>query len=121
VPVQKCSKFHNKNLSSNIFIPIRTYITLTKNQLKYDDINYVKVYENILDMKKDILNENDGKSGIYMLTNKITKEIYIGQSINLSNRFKNYLNLSYIKSKDSFRISKALIKYGYSKFSLTIL
>jgi group I intron endonuclease len=72
-------------------------------------------------MKKDILNENGGKSGIYMLTNKITKDIYIGQSINLSNRFKNSLSLSYIKSKDSFRISKALIKYGYSNFSLTIL
>jgi group I intron endonuclease len=121
VPVQKCSKFHKKILSNNIFIPIRTYITISKNQIKYDDINSVKVYENILDMKKDILNENGGKSGIYMLTNKITKEIYIGQSINLSNRFKNYLNLSYIKSKDSFRISKALIKYGYSNFSLTIL
>lgn len=121
VPVQKCSKLHNKNLRSKIFISIRTYITLSKNQLKYDDNNYIKVYENILDMKKEILNENEGKSGIYMLTNKITKEIYIGQSINLSNRFKNYLNLSYIKSKDSFKISKALIKYGYSNFSLIIL
>ena len=120
VPVQKCSKFYKKILSSNIFIPIRTYNTLSKDQIKYDDINYVKVYENILDMKKDILNENGGKSGIYMLTNIITKEIYIGQSINLSNRFKNYLNLSYIKS-NSFRISKALVKYGYSNFSLTIL
>lgn len=121
VPVQKCSKFYKKFLSSNMFIPIRTYITLSKNQIKYDDIKYVKVYENILDMKKDIINENGGKSGIYMLTNKITKEIYIGQSINLSNRFKNYINLSYIKSKENLRISKALIKYGYSNFSLTIL
>jgi group I intron endonuclease len=121
VPVQKCSKFNKKIFSSKLFIPIRTYITLSQNQIKYDDNNYVKVYENILDMKKDILNENGGKSGIYMLTNKLTKEIYVGQSINLSNRFKNYLNLSYIKSKNSFRISKALIKYGYSNFSLTIL
>lgn len=121
VPVQKCSKFYKKILSSKVFIPIRTYITISKNQKKYDDNNYVKVYENILDMKKDILNENGGKSGIYMLTNKLTKEIYVGQSINLSNRFKNYLTLSYLKSKNSFRISKALIKYGYSNFSLTIL
>ena len=45
----------------------------------------------------------------------------INQLIDLSNRFKNYFNLSYIKSKDSFRISRALIKYGYSNFSLTIL
>ena len=34
---------------------------------------------------------------------------------------KNYLNLSYLKSKENFIISRALIKYGYSNFSLTIL
>src|SRR6266481_5077210 len=72
-------------------------------------------------MKKDIFNENKGKSGIYMFTNKITKEIYIGQSSDLSNRFKNYFNLSYIKSKASLRISRALINYGYPKFSISIL
>lgn len=54
-----------------------------------------------------------------MLTNKLTKEI--GQSIDISKRFKHYFNLSYIKSKDSFIISRALIKYGYSNFSVTIL
>ena len=72
-------------------------------------------------MKKDILNENKGKSGIYMLTNKITKKIYIGQSKDLSNRFKNYFNLSYLKSQASLIISRAIAKYGYSEFSLTIL
>jgi group I intron endonuclease len=72
-------------------------------------------------MKKDILNENKGKSGIYMLTNKITKKIYIGQSSDLSNRFKNYFNFSYIYSKANLRINRALIKYGYSNFSLSIL
>src|SRR5215471_14004366 len=47
--------------------------------------------------------------------------IYIGQSIDISKIFKNYFNLSYIRSKDSFIISRALIKYGYSNFSVTIL
>ena len=56
-----------------------------------------------------------------MLTNKLTNDIYIGQSKDISKRFKNYFNLSYIKSKDSFIISRALIKYGYSNFSVTIL
>ena len=56
-----------------------------------------------------------------MLTNKLTNDIYIGQSKDISKRFKNYFNLSYIKSKDSFIISRALLKYGYSNFSLTIL
>lgn len=72
-------------------------------------------------MRKDILKENKGKSGIYMLTNKLTNDIYIGQSANISKRFRYYFNLNYIKSKDSFIISRALMKYGYSNFSVTIL
>jgi group I intron endonuclease len=72
-------------------------------------------------MRKDILNENKGKSGIYMLTNKITKKIYIGQSQDLSNRFKNYFNSSYLYSKASLTICRTLLIYGYSNFSVTIL
>ena len=121
MPVQKCSKFYKKFLINKVFIPVRTYTTLPGNHLENDDVNYIKIYENAFDMKKDILNENKGKSGIYMITNKLTNDIYIGQSIDISNRFKNYFNLSYIKSKNSFRISRALIKYGYSNFSVTIL
>lgn len=113
VPIQKYSKLDNKIKQ---FIPIRTYSKLSSNQLKYE-----KVYENILNIKKDILNENKGKSGIYMWTNKLTNDLYIGQSIDISNRFKNYFNFSYLKSKDNLIISRALIKYGYSNFSLTIL
>jgi group I intron endonuclease len=121
VPVQKCSKFDNNISINKVFISVRTYTTLPSNHLENDDVNYIKVYENAFDMRKDILNENKGKSGIYMITNKLTNDIYIGQSIDISNRFKNYFNLSYIKSKDSLRISRALIKYGYSNFSVTIL
>jgi group I intron endonuclease len=121
VPVQKCSKFYNKILINKVFISVRTYTTLSRNNLKTDDINFIKVYENAFDMRKEFLNENKGKSGIYMITNKLTNDRYIGQSIDISKRFKNYFSLSYIKSKDSLRINKALIKYGYSNFSLTIL
>jgi len=123
VPIQKCFKFNNfiiKNL--NFFNPVRNYTTLSRNPLKNNNLtNYIKVYENAFEMRKNILIENKGKSGIYMLTNKITKNIYIGQSIDISNRFKNYFNLSYLKSSNSHIISRALIKYGYANFSLTIL
>jgi len=121
VPVQKCSKFYNKFLRNKVFTPVRTYTTLPGNHLENNDLNYIKIYENAFDMRKDILNENKGKSGIYMITNKLTNDKYIGQSIDISNRFKNYFNLSYIKSKDNFIISRALIKYGYLNFSVTIL
>lgn len=72
-------------------------------------------------MRKVIIKENKGKSGIYMFSNKITGDTYVGQSIYLSNRFKHYFNISYLKSKDGFRISRAILKYGYSNFSITIL
>jgi group I intron endonuclease len=131
VPIQKCFKFKTKILKNNLYYSIRSYTTLPTNQLENSEINYIKVYENAFDMRKNILNENKGKSGIYMLTNKLTNDIYIGQSIDLSNRFKKYFTLSpcsylnkgknYIKSKNSLIISRALIKYGYSNFSVTIL
>jgi group I intron endonuclease len=121
VPIQKSSKFKNIILKNGLYTSKHTYSTLSNNHLKTDDINYVKFYENAFNMKKDILNENKGKSGIYMFTNKITKKIYIGQSKDLSNRLKTYFNPSYLKSKPSLRICKTLLEYGYPNFSVTIL
>jgi group I intron endonuclease len=121
VPIQKCSKFDNIILKSKTYIPLRFYTTLSGNPLNNNDISHVKVYEDAYEMRNDILKENKGKSGIYMLTNKLTNDIYIGQSGDISKRFKKYFNFSYIKSKDSFIISRALLKYGYSNFSVTIL
>nr|YP_009568375.1 GIY-YIG endonuclease [Orbilia oligospora]QBL02006.1 GIY-YIG endonuclease [Orbilia oligospora]QID02759.1 GIY-YIG endonuclease [Orbilia oligospora]QID02827.1 GIY-YIG endonuclease [Orbilia oligospora] len=79
------------------------------------------VYLDIYSLKKIILNDNKGRSGIYMLTNKVTKDFYIGQSKNIYNRFLNYFNPAYIKRSNNSIIGRALVKYGYSKFSLTIL
>jgi len=72
-------------------------------------------------MQKAILKDNAGKSGIYMLTNKLTGDIYVGQSIDLRKRFLNYFNLSYLSRRNELIICRAIIKYGYSNFSLTIL
>lgn len=114
VPVQKCSKLVKYN-------SLRSYTTLSNNFLENKNINYVKFYENAYNMRKDIFIENKSKSGIYMLSNKLTNDIYIGQSIDISKRFRNYFNFSYINSKNSSFINKALIEFGYSNFSLTIL
>lgn len=80
-----------------------------------------KIYENAYTLKKLIIKENQNKSGIYSWTNKLTGNIYIGQSVNLSAWFKNYYNVSYLSSKHNLIICRALIKYGYSNFSLEIL
>jgi len=117
VPIRKYFKFKYSPLNSKIYTAIRTYSVMSNK----DDIISDKFYEDVYSMKKIIIEENKGKSGIYMWTNKLTNNIYIGQSKDISKRFINYFNLSYIKSKDSFIVSRALIKYGYSNFSLTIL
>jgi hypothetical protein len=114
VPIQKCSKFNNKNYLNQIYISVRTYTNFSNKKLE----NNIKVYENVFEMKKEILNENKDKSGIYMWTNNKTNEKYIGQSSNLSNRLRDYYNLK--KTKKSL-IYKAIEKYGYLQFSLTIL
>jgi group I intron endonuclease len=118
VPIHKYSKIKNSALINKKFT--RSYSS-TSNGKESNDLNVAKKYEDVFAMKKDILKENKGKSGIYMLTNKITKDSYIGQSTDLKKRFTNYFNISYLKSKNNLRISRALIKYGYSNFSLSIL
>ena len=131
VPTQKYSKFSAINPLNHKFLsPVRTYSTSTnKEQDQYntklsnvnkDTINPL-VYVNAYSMKKAILKENTGKSGIYMWTNLLTGDMYIGQSIDLSKRFRKYFTISYIKSRKELIISRALIKYGYDNFSVSIL
>lgn len=86
------------------------------------NIKPVKYYSDAYAMKLLILKENKNKSGIYRFTNKLNGNFYIGSSINLSNRFTRYFNIAYIsKVKNNLTISRALIKYGYSNFTLEIL
>lgn len=61
------------------------------------------------------------KAGIYMITNKKTKKFYIGMSNNLKARLYNYLIQERLIESKSSRIHKALLKYGYENFSVSIL
>lgn len=115
VPIQKCFqslvKYNNKYICS--------YSTMSSS-----NNNSVKFYEDAYSVrrkKKSIIKDNKNKSGIYKWTNKLTNDIYIGQSVDLSKRFIRYFNLSYLKNRGRLIISRALIKYGYSNFSLEIL
>lgn len=56
-----------------------------------------------------------------MFTNKVTKDFYIGQSKNLYNRFLNYFNPAYIRRLKNSKLGRAILKYGYPNFSLSIL
>jgi Cytochrome C oxidase subunit II, transmembrane domain/GIY-YIG catalytic domain/NUMOD3 motif len=126
VPIQKCSILNTLFINKPFVPTTRSCCTLSNNPSDNNnnndnDTNYAKKYEDAYVNRKNFFKDNKSKSGIYMLTNKLTNDIYIGQSIDISKRFKKYFSLSYIKSKDSFIINRALIKYGYSNFSVTIL
>lgn len=94
--------------------------------MKRTDIKLDKVantYTDLNNTKTQIIKDNRQKSGIYMWTNNITSDIYVGSSINLGLRFKDYFNISHISNsvRSNSIIHRALLKYGYSNFQLEII
>lgn len=75
------------------------------------------------DLEKDkAIEQNINKPGLYRWTNVVNNKTYIGSSINLSRRFKEYYKYNHISNtKRRFPIYNALLKYGYSSFKLQIL
>lgn len=86
-------------------------------------VNPVKFYDNAEELKSLILLDNKNQSGIYKWENKISGEFYIGSAVDLNKRMLEYNRESYIThpSRGKSIICFALVKYGYSNFSLSIL
>jgi hypothetical protein len=80
-----------------------------------------KFYPNLDTYKEKILFDNKNKAGIYMFKNNINEKKYVGSSENLRIRFLQYFNINYLIRDNSMQICRALKKYGYSNFSLTII
>lgn len=58
------------------------------------------------------------------MKNNITGKTYIGSSINLQKRLRNYFKISFLEydiKKNKTLIYRSLLKHGYSNFSLEIL
>lgn len=64
------------------------------------------VYENLLITKKQILQDNKQKCGIYKWINKINGKSYVGSSVNLSSRLSSYLSNNYLTKRASIYNSK---------------
>lgn len=79
------------------------------------------VYSNVDKQKESIVKENRNKSGVYIWINNTNGKSYVGSSVKLSKRLLEYLNTNYLLKRDNMSINKALLKYGYSDFSLHIL
>lgn len=78
------------------------------------------IYKNVFRDKLQILSDNLGKSGVYRFTNLSNGKSYIGSSVNLGRRFRNYFNSKHLKANKMI-IYKAFLKHGHSNFNLEIL
>lgn len=89
--------------------------------VKYNSLVIAKLYNNADTQKKEILDDNRGKSGIYLWTNLISGKRYVGSSVDIRDRMYSYYNVKYLSFQKSMHICASLLKHGYSNFSLTIL
>jgi len=81
-----------------------------KPQIKYYNVDTDKI---------NIFTDNRNKIGVYRWINNLNGNIYIESSINLSVIFYTYYSLrSLVKSNKP--MERALLKYGFSNFSLKI-
>lgn len=67
-----------------------------------------------------IFTENRNRSGLYRWVNNSNGKIYVGSSSNLSVRLYTYYSLRSL-AKSNRPIDRALLKYGFSSFTLEIL
>jgi hypothetical protein len=106
-------------------ITTRSYSNFSNNGNQDNTLNLkaVKVYDNFKEDRIKIIKQEIGRSGVYCLINKVNGHSYVGSSINLASRMRNYLNKTFLKSKQNANmpITKALLKYDPSNFTLLIL
>lgn len=66
------------------------------NTIKYEK-QYQNFYSNALTDKAKILSDNKGKAGIYLWTHKESDKEYVGSSVDLTKRFKDYYSSYQLK------------------------
>lgn len=81
----------------------------------------IKTYDNTDTQRLEILKENKEKSGVYLWYNKVNRKKYACYSVNLHKRFIEYFNTNNLLTYSNMNVCDALLKYGYSNFSLFII
>ncbi len=106
------------NLSSNL--KFKSFSTKNSNSNSNKPLA-IKIYDNIhtIETQLKIKKDNNQKSGIYCIINKINGKMYIGSAITnrINTRFRNHcINLT-----GSIPVKNAINKYGLSNFKFLIL
>ena len=88
-----------------------------------EQIKPIKVYNNFKEDRDQLMRDQKEKTGVYCLVNLTNGHIYIGSSINLAVRMRNYLNTTFLKNKrnKNMPIIQALLKYGQDNFAVLIV
>jgi len=106
----------NFNLGSRLFLQ-----TVKIKYSSFEPKEFIILFKNFKNDKKDIYKELRKKAGIYLFINNITNDLYVGSSINLTKRMVSYY---YNVNSDKYTkivVIKAIKKYGAENFSLGIL
>lgn len=82
---------------------------------------FIMFFKNIEISKSLIYSSLINKSGVYMFINNITKDLYIGSSMNLTSRMTSHFYHSKSETKGRTIIKRAMNKYKLKNFSLGIL
>lgn len=107
--------------STKCFRPIGVRVFSTLRTKSDGSSSGLAVFSDADKDKLNILKYVKGKSGIYLWTNKLNGKKYVGSSVDLRRRLLEYYNVNRILNEKGMPISVALLKYGYTNFSLTIL
>jgi group I intron endonuclease len=79
------------------------------------------MYDNAEISRSYILNDNKNRAGIYLWLHKLSGNLYIGSSFDISRRFYQYSSKANLKRKKTMYINNALYIHGHSQFSFFIL
>lgn len=114
---------HARTLNFIATNPYSSIIPTSNTEDNIINLKAIKTYSSLTQDKAQILKDEKDKSGIYCFINNINGHAYIGSSINLASRMKNYLNNTFLKTRQNSNmpIVKALLKYGQLNLSLLIL
>lgn len=116
--------FYRLVISPNDLEDIKILRTIQKQMSRPDVIDKI-IWENYYRPSYDILmshiSANTSPCGIYKITNIATEESYIGQSVNIKERFRQHIKSGLSSSSTNNKLYQTMKQYGVENFTFMIL
>lgn len=110
-----------KGASVGKFFASRRYNSNSNSSIASVFDHAIKIYNEPLNQRSQIREENNGKVGVYCWVNDANGKYYIGSGDPLYLRLSDYYQPWYLLARLNLYIVRALSKYGMINFSLIIL